>query len=345
MSFPDTDPTRRPRARAGAEVLALSLLCFSVSCKIRADITPAPANAPAELVALTGASVMIGVGDIAICGTTGDERTAHIVDSLLRADSVAKVDDVVFTLGDNTYPDGSASSFAVCFAESWGDSNKRILKKIRPAPGNHEHLSNRAAPYYQYFGDKAGSPRKGYYSYDVGEWHVVVINSEIIVNGVFNAAEKKEQIDWLENDLKTSKPCTMAYFHHPRYSSGSHGNNTQIQPLWEILHKGGVDLVMAGHDHHYERFGPMNAYGIADTAKGMVSYVVGTGGAPLSGFRTTLAPSSAYRIQGYFGVLKLTLGKGAFNAAFIDVNGRVWDPYPGKCLNGEIPTATDPTKP
>ena len=318
------------RTRRFALVLVAPLAAFS--CKIPVQITPAPAAASAEQVALTGASIMIGAGDIAVCGTDGDERTAKLVDSVLRVDSVAKVHDEVFTLGDNAYPDGSASNFALCFTPSWGDSTKRIMKKIHPAPGNHEHQSVGAAPYYQYFGSHAGSSKKGYYSYDVGEWHVIVLNSEIIVNSGFTDAERKAQEDWLRNELKgTQKLCTMAYWHHPRFSSGWHGDDTSLQPIWQILYDGGVDLILNGHDHEYERFLPQNPLGALDSAKGMAEYIVGTGGGDLRGFRSNPSPNSAARVQGYFGVLKLTLGKGEYRAAFLDVSGRVWDPSGGKC--------------
>ncbi len=136
------------------------------------ETTPPVADAPASLVALTGASVLIGVGDIAAATRRAMSRPPMLVDSVLRADSAAKVHDEVFTLGDNAYPTGSASDYATCFTPSWGDTAKLIMKNIRPSPGNHEHLTNAAAPYYEYFGNRAGSPKKGYYSYDIGAWHV-----------------------------------------------------------------------------------------------------------------------------------------------------------------------------
>lgn len=307
------------------------MLLAVVACKPQVLTTPPPANAPPEVVALSGATVFIGTGDIAVCGTDGDEKTAALVDSVLKADSVAKVNDAVFTLGDNAYPDGSASNFALCWAQSWGDSAKRIMKNIHPAPGNHEYQSVGSAPYFQYFGSKAGSSTKGYYSYDVGEWHAIVLNSEIVVGG-YSDADRKAQEDWLRADLKANpKPCTLAYWHNPRYSSGWHGNNMLMIPLWWILYDGGVDLVLNGHDHDYERYLPQDPLGVLDTARGMPQYVVGTGGGDLRGFLTDNDSHSVSRIQGYFGVLKLTLGKGEYRAAFIDVNGHVWDPSGGKC--------------
>ncbi len=326
------------RLRLLAVIVVVPLTAFS--CKIPVQITPAAATATAAQVALTGASVMIGVGDIAVCGTEGDEQTAKLVDSVLKADSVAKVSDEVFTLGDNAYPDGSAANFALCFAPSWGDSAKRILKKIHPTPGNHEHQSVGAAPYYQYFGSKAGSPKKGYYSYDAGAWHVIVVNGEIAINSTFSDVDRKAQEDWLRSELKgPQKLCSMAYWHQPLFSSGWHGDSPAVRPIWQILQDGGVDLILNGHDHDYERFYPQNAFGIIDSTKGMIEYVVGTGGGDLRGFRNNPSPASAARVQGYFGVLKLTLGKGEFRAAFLDVNGRVWDPSGGKCHQDSTATA------
>ena len=318
--------------RAFSYALHIILPLVAVACKPPVRMTPPPADAPAAQVALSGASVLIGAGDIAMCNGSGDEATAALVDSVLRADSAAKVHDEVFTLGDNAYPDGSARDFALCFAPSWGDSARLIMKNIRPAPGNHEHLSNMAAPYYKYFGSRAGSSSKGYYSYDVGEWHAIVLNSELVVNTGFTAAERKAQEDWLAEDLKSNqKPCTLAYWHHPRFSSGWHGGDPRIGAFWRILHDGGADLILNGHDHNYERFLPQTPEGVADSVKGLTQIVVGTGGSELRGFRNPLTPNSATRVQGHFGVLKLTLGAAEWRSAFLDVTGRSWDETGGKC--------------
>jgi len=312
-------------------VIATALLTV-MGCKPAVHTTPPPAEAPPELAALAGATVLIGAGDIGACDSRGDEATAAIVDSVLRGDSVAKVHDGVFTLGDNAYPTGSATDFARCFTPSWGDSAKRIMKAIHPTPGNHETLSDMAAPYYDYFGKSAGSSKKGYYSYDLGDWHVVVVNSEIIVNGAFTDADRKAQEDWLRQDLKGSnKTCTLAYWHHPRFSSGWHGTDTRLQPIWQILYDGGADLILNGHDHDYERFLPQTPTGAVDSAKGMVEIIAGTGGGELRGFRRTFEPNSVYRLEGHFGVLKLTLGPKGYQWAFLDITKSVWDPGAGTC--------------
>ncbi len=310
--------------------LALPLL--AVACKSPVRTIPPPADAPAELVALSGASILIGAGDIARCNSPADEATAALVDSVLRADSAANVEDAVFLLGDTVYPNGSAQDFALCFTPSWGDTAKRIMSKVRPTPGNHEYNTAAAAPYYEYFGKRAASPGKGYYSYDLGEWHVIALNSEIVVNRRFTDLERKAQEDWLQEDLKGSpKKCAVAYWHHPFFSSGWHGSDSRLAGLWRILYESGVDLVLVGHDHNYERFQPLTPAGVVDSTAGIVQIVVGTGGAGLRNFRSTIAPHSAFRLQGYYGVLKLTLGAGEWRSAFLDTNGTVWDPGGGRC--------------
>lgn len=310
----------------------IALLIGPSACKPSMHTTPPPAEASAEAVALTGASVMIGAGDIASCTSQGDEQTATLVDSVLKADSAAIVEDVVFTLGDNAYPEGSDRAFSQCFVPSWGDSTKRIIKRIRPSPGNHEHQIFGAAPYYEYFGKRAGEPRKGYYSYNVGDWHAIVLNSEIIVNPVFTAEERKAQEDWLNDDLKfNTKVCTVAYWHNPRFSSGWHGTDRLLAPLWQMLYDNNVDLILNGHDHNYERFKPMTPAGLVDSTRGMVELVAGTGGGELRGIRSTVAPNSVARVQGHFGVIKLTLGKQEWRSAFLATNGKVYDPSGGRC--------------
>jgi len=311
--------------------IALTLL--ALTCAPPVQLTPPPAAAPAAEVALSGASVLLGAGDIARCDLLGDEGTAALVDSVLRADSVAHVHDEVFTAGDNAYPDGTARDFALCFAPSWGDSAKLIMKNIRPAPGNHEHLSGGPAPYYQYFGSRAGSPSKGYYSYDIGAWHAIVLNSELVVNsGAFTDAERAAQEDWLRQDLSAHHQlCTVAYWHNPRFSSGWHGSDSRLGPFWRILYDGGADVILNGHDHDYERFLPQTPEQTVDTTRGIVEIVVGTGGGELRGFEPTLAPHSAFRVQGHYGVVKLTLGGAEWRSAFLDTNGRIYDQVTGRC--------------
>jgi acid phosphatase type 7 len=310
-----------------------TLIAGALGCPPPVQLTPPPATAPAELVAEAGAAVLIAVGDIASCESRGDELTAALVDSLLRADSAANVKSAVAALGDQAYPSGSWRDFVECFGSAWGDTTKLIMKHIRPVPGNHEHETDFSAPYYRYFGEeRAGSPRKGYYSYDLGTWHIIALNSEIARNSAYSTEERKAQEEWLRADLERHKnmKCTLAYWHHPRFASSYHGNDPLVASLFTILYEAGADVVLAGHEHVYERFGPQNPAGVADTVKGIPSFVVGTGGGTLRGFRSP-APNSEARVEGHFGVLKLTLGREAYQWAFIDTQGRVWDPGSGKC--------------
>jgi hypothetical protein len=300
------------------------------ACKPSEHATPPPAHASATQVALSGSAIFLGAGDIGVCGLRGDERTAALADSILKADSAAHVESVVFTVGDNAYPAGLDRDFVRCFTPSWGDPKKRIMRLIRPTIGNHDYQSQRGAAYYRYFGRRAGPAFKGYYSYDIGEWHAIALNSEIIANG--SQRERAEQEEWLHEDLRDrSRFCTVAYFHRPLYSSGAHGASPVMTRLWKLLHAGGVDLVINGHEHHYERFLPMNATGALDTLHGMQEIIAGTGGGDLTGIRSKLAQNSAAQIQGHWGILIATLGKGEYRTSFIDVDGMVWDPAGGRC--------------
>jgi hypothetical protein len=304
---------------------------FALGCKgsEKQKETPPPAGSPAREVALAGSVVMIGVGDIARCESNGDEITAALVDSVIKVDSAANVPTLVFTIGDNVYSNGTTRQFAECFGTSWGDPKRRIMGRIRPTPGNHDYNTPGAKPYYAYFGDRAGPADKGYYSYDFGEWHIVALNSELAYR-MPDAAREQEK--WLEDDLaRHRKLCTMAYFHRPLFSSGDHGNALSMRRLWDILYAGNVDLVLGGHDHHYERFLPQTPAGRADSVRGIQEIVVGTGGGDLRGVSEPRKPNSGAAILGYFGVLKLNLGAAEYSHAFIDSRGRIWDPGSRKC--------------
>lgn len=307
------------------------MLVGTLACVPPVNTTPPPAESPAEVVAQSGASIMIGVGDIHSCTSREGSRTAALVDSVLRADSIARVTDAVFTLGDNATA-GGATQFADCFARTWGALGQRKSDKLHPTPGNHEYDTGNADQYFKYFGSAAGPSGKGYYSYTVGEWHVIVVNSNIMVNNSFSEEARAAQLHWVEADLKAHTTlCTIAYWHQPRFSSGWHGSDRRLGPLWQLLYDHDVDLVLSGHDHGYERFHPMSPAGLRDTVKGITAIVAGTGGGTLRGFGNVIVPNSAYRIQGRHGVLLLTLGKAEYRSAFLEVGGRIWDRSGGKC--------------
>jgi acid phosphatase type 7 len=301
-----------------------------VGCRDEEKPTPPPGSPVAESL-LPNSGVVVGVGDIAVCGASGDEATAAIADSILRVDSTALLPPIVITFGDNAYPSGDRGvedDFPRCFAKSWG--KPRIMNVIRPSPGNHDYDSGSGDPYFKYFGDKAGPPGRGYYSFDFSGWHLVSLNSELASGS--DREQIKAQEDWLREDLDlNSTQCTLAYFHRPLFSSGPHGSSPQLQPLWEILYKAGVDLILSGHDHHYERFKPQNPSGDYDPRNGIEEIIAGTGGGSLTGARDPLAKNSDAHVNGRYGVLKLMLGAGEYSHAFIDTNGRVWDPGTRRC--------------
>ena len=316
--------------RRAAFVVMLAGSLAIAACRGDEKPTP-PAESPASEIALAGAVVMIGAGDIAMCGQTGDEQTAAIVDSVLRVDSIANVANVVFTAGDNAYPAGTVEQFARCFGSSWGSSTTRIMKYIRPSPGNHDYNTSGAVPYFSYFGSRAGPDRKGYYSYDFGDWHVVSLNSELPPFRSRQALARAQEA-WLIKDLAANtKLCTIAYMHRPLYSSGDHGEGPSMRRLWDIMFRYRVDLLVVGHDHHYERFNPIAPSGVPDTINGIEQIIVGTGGGSLRGVSNPRAPNSAATVHGYYGVLKLSLGNGEYRRAFLDTRGRIWDEGGRRC--------------
>ncbi len=248
-------------------------------------------------------ATLVGAGDIADCDLEGDEQTAALLDTIAGT---------VFTAGDNAYSDGTALDFAQCYDASWG----RHKKRTRPAPGNHDYRSSSGGPYFAYFGALAGDSGVGYYSYELGAWHVISLNSNIDMR----AGSVQEQ--WLRADLAATRAhCVLAYWHHPRFSSGTkHGSQTKTAPLWQALHDSGADLVVSGHEHHYERFAPQTASGVADPDRGIRLFVVGTGGAKHYPFGTPIA-NSEVRDGDTWGVLKLTLSPDAYSWQFIPVSG------------------------
>jgi hypothetical protein len=261
---------------------------------------------------------LIAAGDIASCSNDGDEQTELLLDAL---------PGTVAVLGDLAYNSGTTAEFNNCYDPSWGQHKART----KPSPGNHEYQTAGAAGYYGYFGAAAGDPTKGYYSYEIGAWHIVVINSNCGAIGGCAAGSAQEQ--WLRGDLAAHPAeCTLAYWHHPRFSSGStHGNNSSMQAIWQALYDYGAEVVLAGHEHNYERFGPQTATGIADAAYGIREFVVGTGGRGHYGFGTP-KPNSEVRDGTSLGVLKLTLQDTAYQWEFIPVEGATFtDAGSGAC--------------
>ena len=266
--------------------------------------TPAPPTpAPPPVVA----GVLVGAGDIAECNGSGDEATAALLDS---------IGGTVFTAGDNVYPDGTLAEFNNCFNPSWG----RHKGRMAPAPGNHDYHLSGASGYDTYFGNADGGPAF-YYAYEVGGWRIYSLNSEVMSNA---------EVAWLQGDLAANpRQCVMAYWHHPLFSSGFHGNDGGVKPLWDVLYAAGAELVVNGHDHSYERFAPQTPAGAA-AANGIREIVVGTGGANLRPFERVQANSEVRDFSTY-GVLKLTLSPGAYQWEFVPAGGGFRDSGSGTC--------------
>jgi hypothetical protein len=256
--------------------------------------------------------VLVGAGDIAD-GSPRAEATAALLDG---------IPGVVFTAGDNAYPDGTAADYATRYAPTWG----RHKARTRPSPGNHDYHTAGAPAYFAYFGSNAGPAGRGYYSYDAGEWHIISLNTEI------NMKAGSPQELWLRADLAAHRnDCTLAYMHRPRFSSGGHGTSPAPQALWQALYEAGAEIVIVGHDHSYQRFAPMTAAGVVDPQRGIREFVVGTGGSGLEQFSTPVANTEAYDDTTH-GVLKLTLGPGTYAWKFIPIAGQTYsDSGTGTC--------------
>jgi len=257
-------------------------------------------------------ATVYAVGDIARCAYPDPKYsaaadTAGTVAAGLAADPAA----VVLTLGDHTYPIGTAAEFRDCYDPTWG----RFKDSTWPAPGNHEYYTPQAAPYFAYFGARAG---RGYYSLDIKGWHLVSLDSNL--DPVKHAPEHAAQLDWLRADLASHPArCTLAFWHHPLYSSGGHGNVPTMRDAWELLRQAGAELVLSGHDHDYERFAPQDAHGHLDRARGMRQFVVGTGGAYPTPFLLTVA-NSEVRDASRTGVLRLRLREGGYDWEFVETS-------------------------
>ena len=253
----------------------------------------------------------VGAGDIGVCGSPGPKLTAKLLDGIAGT---------VFTLGDNAYSSGTAREYRDCYDPYWG----RHKDRTRPVPGNHEYESPGAAPYFDYFGVNAGPAGFGYYSFDLGAWHVVALNSNI------SARRSSVQGQWLRADLASSpSKCTIAYWHHPLFTSGPDGDSEEMRDFWRILYEAGAELVLVGHDHDYERFAPQNPDGGRDLARGIREFVVGTGGATPYQFVNMHANSEA-RLSGLFGVLKLALQADGYQWEFVSTSG-MGDAGAGSC--------------
>jgi len=282
--------------------MLIGALLALIAITLAEESTPALATDP----------VLVGAGDISTCANTNDSDTELLLDSIAGT---------VFTLGDNAYETGSTTEYNSCYEPTWGQHKVRT----KPSPGNHEYYTTSPSPaagYYGYFGAAAGDPSKGYYSYDAGAWHVIVINTNDSCN-IISCAAGSAQEQWLRADLAANRTtCTLAYWHHPRFSSSSvHGSQAYMQPIWQALYDFGADVVLSGHTHNYERFAKQTPAGVADPVRGIREFVVGTGGRSHYAIIPTPIANSEVQNDDTYGVLKLSLHASSYDWEFVPVAG------------------------
>ena len=281
------------------------------------------ADSLAVQAASPGAAVLVGAGDIADSSKNGDSLTANLLDGIAGT---------VFTLGDNAYQMGTAAEYTNYYNPTWG----RHKARTRPVPGNHEYSNGAAPGYFGYFGAPAGDPAKGYYSYNLGDWHIIAINSELDVT------PGSAEVQWLRSDLALySGRCTLAYWHEPRFVSGVNiTSNPKYQTLWDTLYAYGADVVVNGHKHSYERLAPQSPAAVLDTIYGIRSFIVGTGGTGLDGGSPPPVANSQVRNTTTWGVLKFTLNSGSYTWQFVPVAGQTFADA-GSALCHDAPSATN----
>ncbi len=290
-------------------VLASMALALLLAC-MAAILTSVPS------LAQTATVTLVGAGDIASCDYTADSATARLV---------GRIPGTVFTLGDNVYPDGTIKQFRECYEPTWG----KYKKRTKPSVGNHEYRTPDASGYFNYFGARAGAPSKGYYSYRRGGWHIVVLNSNC--SKVGGCGRRSPQGRWLRRDLANHQArCTLAYFHHPLYSTGDNTATPQVKPFWKILYDRGADVILAGHAHRYERFAPITPDGVPST-NGIRQFIVGTGGAPGGVQYGADDPNMQVKKTDTPGVLKLNLRAGSYRWKFVSVNNTFADRGNNQC--------------
>ena len=296
--------------RAGA--LAVALILFS-SCGSPSPTLPTPSPSTRPLFV----PVIAAAGDISCA--PGMRASCKQMET---ADVVGQIGaNVVLALGDNQYDSGELADFLAAYEPSWG----RFRSGTRPVPGNHEYQMPFARGYYDYFNGPgrptgpAGDRTRGYYSFDVGAWHVIALNSNCREVGGCQAGSPQEV--WLRLDLQSSDSrCTLAFFHHPLFASGVNGNTPQVRPLWQALYDFDADVILNGHEHVYERFAPQTPQGVADPRRGVRQFVVGTGGHSLTHF-VDVQPNSEVRSNRAFGVLKMELGGDQYSWEFRPIAG------------------------
>jgi acid phosphatase type 7 len=252
--------------------------------------------------------MVVAAGDIAECSSGGDEATARLV---------GDIPGTILALGDEAYERGTPGEFNNCYGPTWG----RFESRTRPVPGNHEYETTNAQGYFGYYKKAVGEPGQGYYSFDIGDWHLVALNSNCAEVGGCSASSPQSR--WLKADLARSRSkCTLAYFHYPLFTSGKYRPGVaEVRPLWDALYQAGTDVVLNGHDHNYQRFAPQDPEGRADPGRGIREFVVGTGGRSHYSILAPIANSEVYN-DDTFGVLRLTLRPEGYSWRFVPVAGQ-----------------------
>jgi acid phosphatase type 7 len=277
-----------------------------------------PANITLAATPADGGVYLVGAGDIAECGLPGDGLTADLLARYPEA--------TLFTAGDNTYETGTPLQYQNCFNPTWG----RYKERIHPAPGNHDWATVGALGYFGYFGAAAGQAGQGWYSFDLNGWHIVVLDSEC--GRVKGCQAGSPQEIWLKADLAAHPTlCSLAIWHHPRFSTGAHGNNLFTEDFWKDLYAAGAEIVINGHDHDYERFDLQDPNGNPDTEHGIRQFVVGTGGALEVNLPGKPVATSQKFITGEYGVIALTLYSDHYAWEFVPAGGSQSDSGSGKC--------------
>lgn len=288
--------------------------------------------APAQVTVVAAGDIACDPADAGYNDGAGTATRCHMLATSDMALALSPA--AVLLLGDNQYENGTLAKYQASFDPSWG----RLKAVTRPAPGNHEYLTAGAQGYYDYFGMAAGDPAKGWYSFDLGGWHLVALNSNC--GAVGGCGSASPQGLWLAADLAANPGvCTLAYWHHPRFSSGPHGDDPLFQDFWTQLRAAGADLVLNGHDHGYERFAPQSPAGAADPG-GPREFVVGTGGKNLTSVVTVRA-NSEIRNYGSFGILELSLHPNGYEWRFLSDGGSVLDSGHGLCHSALPAPAAD----
>jgi acid phosphatase type 7 len=271
-------------------------------------------------VSSTSSISLLAVGDISTCGNLGAFITAGILQNQLEQNPNSKL----ALLGDIAYERGTEAEFK-CFDAAYGQ-----FKNISyPSPGNHEYYSPNATGYYAYYGSRAGNPKQGYYTYKLGNWRIYALNSNC--DSIGGCDKNSPQIKWLKQTLLSNpSQCSLAYWHHPRFSSGRHGNAAFMQDMWALVAKAGVEIVLSGHDHTYERFAPLDSSG-KPNPKGTRAFVIGTGGRSFYAFSNPQAHSQIKQ-NSSLGVTKFVLEPNGYSWEFIAASGSNFkDSGTGKC--------------